>query len=105
MAYRRPTMKRIRQLEDQVRSMQSFYWLEGFRAGRRTNQMALDAGNLAAHNAVVQSFARERQLRAAVDMWETAAEDGFIIFEPGFSTSDLITRTRRAQRRGEPRMG
>ena len=94
-------MKRIRQLEDQVRSMQSFYWLEGFRAGRRT----IEARELAAYNAVVQSFARERQLRAAVDMWETAAEEGFLIFEPGLGTSDLITRTRHAQRRGEPRMG
>ena len=47
----------------------------------------------------------DAMIDAAVDMWETAAEDGFIIFEPGFSTSDLITRTRRAQRRGEPRMG
>ncbi len=63
MAYKRPTVAQVRRLERQLREMRSYFWLEGFAAGRRSEHSALDDRALAATLAVHRATRDAAQLR------------------------------------------
>jgi len=62
VAYKRPTVAEVRRLRRQLTEMRSFYWLDGFRAGRR----CVERIEWAAVGGIARMHAENRKLRARI---------------------------------------